>query len=252
MITHLSKEENRTIRRQLLTDIVYAISHDELTKIRPKHTQLTPVEIYLSARVFVKNLLELSDIDEGLDDEIRDLQDECMSENEAMVILVISSLILGVNNKKNPDEKLHNIILKIFQRTQGNELFMPLLKQFADKEVERIAQGKIIEWIDYEFQEILTNNEGDESLKSFAQNIVNAAKEMDVDTIKHTILIVSKSNNNSIVDGLVKDLYDILNSKSQNITQIEELVLTKHVQTQIGTVESGGTGNINNTKSTQL
>lgn len=75
---------------------------------------------------------------------------------------------------------------------------------------------------------------------------------MDVDTIKHTILIVSKSNNNSIVDGLVKDLYDILNSKSQNITQIEELVLTKHVQTQIGTVESGGTGNINNTKSTQL
>ena len=144
MITHLSKEENRTIRRQLLTDIVYAISHDELTKIRPEHTQLTPVEIYLSARVFVKNLLELSDIDEGLDDEIRDLQDECMSENEAMVILVISSLILGVNNKKNPDEKLHNIILKIFQRTQGNELFMPLLKQFADKEAERIAQGKII------------------------------------------------------------------------------------------------------------
>jgi hypothetical protein len=69
---------------------------------------------------------------------------------------------------------------------------------------------------------------------------------MDVDTIKHTILIVSKSKNNSIVDGLVKELYDILNAKSQNITQIEELVLTKLVQTQIGTVESGATGAINN------
>ena len=104
MITRLTKEEYRKKRRELLTDIVYAITHDELKKMHPEHTELTPVEIYLSARAFAEIVLKLSDIDEGLDDEISDLQEDCKSEDEAMIILVVASIILEAMNKKNPSQ----------------------------------------------------------------------------------------------------------------------------------------------------
>ena len=253
MITRLTKEEYRKKRRELLTDIVYAITHDELKKMYPEHTELTPVEIYLSARAFAEIVLKLSDIDEGLDDEISDLQEDCKSEDEAMIILIVASIILEAMNKKNPSDQISNIILYIFTHTQDNPLFQPLLDQFADKEAKRKAQGKIINWVDYELQEMQTNNEEANSLKSFAKNALNNATDWDYDTIKHLIVSLCYSNlyNDHIIDEELKDLYKLLKTKSKAVN-IEELVLTKHVQTQIGTVESGGTGNINNTKSTQL
>ena len=94
-----------------------------------------------------------------------------------------------------------------------------------------------------------TNNEEANSLKSFAKNALNNATDWDYDTIKHLIVSLGYSNlyNDHIIDEELKDLYKLLKTKSKAVN-IEELVLTKHVQTQIGTVESGGTGNINNTK----
>ena len=194
MITRLSKEEYRKKRRELLTDIVYAISHDELKKMHPEHTELTPVEIYLSARAFAETILKLSDIDEGLDDEILDVQEDCNSENEAIIILIVASIILEAKNKKNPSEQIRNIILHIFKQIKDNELFMLLLTKIADKEAERIAQGKIINWLEYELQDMQTNNENAESLKSFTQQILNNATDWDYDTIKHMIVSLCYSN----------------------------------------------------------
>lgn len=247
MITRLSKEEYRKKRRELLTDIVYAISHDELKKMHPEHTELTPVEIYLSARSFAETILKLSDIDEGLDDEILDVQEDCNSENEAIIILIVASIILEAKNKKNPSEQIRNIILHIFKQIKDNELFMFLLTKIADKEAKRIAQGKIINWLEYELQDMQTNNENAESLKSFTQQILNNATDWDYDTIKHMIVNLCYSNlyNDHIIDEELKELYKLLKTKTQAIN-IKELVLSKHVDQEVNGVQPGATGIANN------
>ena len=247
MITRLSKEEYRKKRRELLTDIVYAISHDELKKMHPMHTELTPVEIYLSARAFAETILKLSDIDEGLDDEILDVQEDCNSENEAIIILIVASIILEAKNKKNPSEQIRNIILHIFKQIKDNELFMLLLTKIADKEAKRIAQGKIINWLEYELQDMQTNNENAESLKSFTQQILNNATDWDYDTIKHMIVSLCYSNlyNDHIIDEELKELYKLLKTKTQAVN-IKELVLSKHVDQEVNGVQPGATGIANN------
>lgn len=247
MITRLSKEEYRKKRRELLTDIVYAISHDELKKMHPEHTELTPVEIYLSARAFAETILKLSDIDEGLDDEILDVQEDCNSENEAIIILIVASIILEAKNKKNPSEQIRNIILHIFKQIKDNELFMLLLTKIADKEAERIAQGKIINWLEYELQDMQTNNENAESLKSFTQQILNNATDWDYDTIKHMIVSLCYSNlyNDHIIDEELKELYKLLKTKTQAVN-IKEIVLSKHVDQEVNGVQPGATGIANN------
>ena len=247
MITRLSKEEYRKKRRELLTDIVYAISHDELKKMHPMHTELTPVEIYLSARAFAETILKLSDIDEGLDDEILDVQEDCNSENEAIIILIVASIILEAKNKKNPSEQIRNIILHIFKQIKDNELFMLLLTKIADKEAKRIAQGKIINWLEYELQDMQTNNENAESLKSFTQQILNNATDWDYDTIKHMIVSLCYSNlyNDHIIDEELKELYKLLKTKTQAVN-IKEIVLSKHVDQEVNGVQPGATGIANN------
>lgn len=247
MITRLSKEEYRKKRRELLTDIVYAISHDELKKMHPMHTELTPVEIYLNARAFAETILKLSDIDEGLDDEILDVQEDCNSENEAIIILIVASIILEAKNKKNPSEQIRNIILHIFKQIKDNELFMLLLTKIADKEAKRIAQGKIINWLEYELQDMQTNNENAESLKSFTQQILNNATDWDYDTIKHMIVSLCYSNlyNDHIIDEELKELYKLLKTKTQAVN-IKELVLSKHVDQEVNGVQPGATGIANN------
>ena len=53
MIVRLDREQQKNARRQLLTDVVYIISHDALKQCKSDgHTELTPVEIFLSAQKF--------------------------------------------------------------------------------------------------------------------------------------------------------------------------------------------------------
>lgn len=57
MIVRLDKEMQKQARRQLLNDIVYIISHDALRQMLLNgYTELTPTEIFLSARHFCETL----------------------------------------------------------------------------------------------------------------------------------------------------------------------------------------------------
>ena len=56
MIVHIPQQEITIIRRQLLTDVVYAITHAALKPMNPEHTTLTPVEIDMSAQNFAKTI----------------------------------------------------------------------------------------------------------------------------------------------------------------------------------------------------
>ena len=58
MIVRLDKDKQKQARRLLLNDIVYIFSHEALRKMQQDgHTELTPLEVFLSARHFYETLL---------------------------------------------------------------------------------------------------------------------------------------------------------------------------------------------------
>ena len=250
MIVHIPQEEVRLIRRQLLSDVVYAITHDALKQKNPERTELTPVEIYMSAQNFVKIISQLSDVEEGLDDEIDDLIQEAASEYEAMFIMLLASVMFQAVDTKSPTQQTHDIIMHIFQRCQDNELFNPLLMQFANKEEERYAAGKIADLMNYELKVIQRDNEGVEAVRTIIHNFMLNAGNTDKDTIKDAIVLLAQFNmdNNHILDDELKQLYEKLGFKSTTIVQIQELVQLKHVQNEVSVNAAGATGIVNNNK----
>ena len=93
MIVRLDKEQQAAARRQLLSDIVWIVSNDTLRKWQHEgKTSLAPVEVFMTAQCFCDVISGLSDIDEGIDYELDDLEDEAEVENDAMFIAVLSAL----------------------------------------------------------------------------------------------------------------------------------------------------------------
>lgn len=244
MITHLSKDEITFIRRQLLTDIVYVITHDAIKTMCSEHTKLSPVDIYLSAQNFAKTISQLSDVDEGLEDEMDDLYHEAANDTEAMFILVLTAIMLEAVDKKNPTQQTHDTIIKIFQRCQDNPMYMNLLEQFAHKEEKRFAAGKITDLMTYELADIKRNEEGAEAIRTIISGILANVDKTDPETIKSTIILLAKFNidNNHVIEKELNDLYDKLGYKTTTIQQIQELVLSKHVDNEVNGVAPGAVG----------
>lgn len=226
MIVHIPQQEITIIRRQLLTDVVYAITHAALKPMNPEHTTLTPVEIYMSAQNLAKTINKLSDVDEGLDDEIDDLIAEASSEDEAMFIMLLAAIMLQALDKKQPTQQTNDTILHIFQRCQENELFAPLLTQFANREEARYAAGKITDLLNYELAEIVRNKEDLEAIRTIINGLLVNADKMDVETIRGMLISFNKFNldNNHVIDGELIRLYDKLDYRSTNVADLKEYV----------------------------
>lgn len=90
MIIHLEKEQLKQARRDLLRDDVYIIFVDALRQYHQEgYTMLAPAELYLSAKSFVGDVLQLPDIIEGIADEMDDILDEADNKDEAILIMMV-------------------------------------------------------------------------------------------------------------------------------------------------------------------
>lgn len=98
MIVHLDKEQTRQTRRKLLasdSDIVFVLFHDTLKQLQGEgKTQLSAVEVFLSARSFARTLLSMGEVMEALEDELDDLEDDAEGGNDAMIIGILLSTSL--------------------------------------------------------------------------------------------------------------------------------------------------------------
>lgn len=187
MIVRLDKQQQPATRRQLLKDVVWAITNDTLRRLqREGKTTLAPVEVFLSARLFCDNVLGLSDIDEGIDYEIDDLEDEA-GETDAMLVTMLATALFQAQNKRNDAIDFKPIILRIYERWNDHELFFPLLEQFAEKE-ERWLQGKRFNLLDYEIQEIELDGGGIEEKKRFLDEFVEITLTLTDDEIRGMLL----------------------------------------------------------------
>lgn len=162
---------------------------------------------------------------EGIDDELDDLQDETEGENDAVIIGMISTAIILATSKRHPQINAQAIIAKIYARWIDHPLAFPILKAAARKEKVRWLEGKSIQLLNYEIEEIKSESEGEKAVRNLFQNFVGMAKDVDSNTIKENLLILNKYNidNGHLYDAEINDLYAKLGIKSNTQLNIEKI-----------------------------
>ena len=194
MIVRLDKEQQKQARRQLLNDVVYIISHDTLKQLQSKGcTPLSPVEVFLSAQEFCKEVLALPDITEGLNDEIEDLEIEAGGKNDAATILSVASLQILALSKRKIGDNYREVVLRILEYLDGYDQLLPLVEQMARKEESRWMEGKKSDLLNYELK-CLAEDEPIDG-QTVVTSIVDAASEgLSSDAILSIETVLSEIN----------------------------------------------------------
>ena len=213
MIVHLDKEQTRQMRRKLLadnSDIVFVLFHDILKQLHNEgETQLSAVEVFLSARQFASSLLSMKEVMEGLEDEIDDLEDEADGENDAMIISIVACVIIKAYAKARALPVCDEVVMGVFMRWNDHPLFMLMLKGAARKEERRFAEDKRNDLLRYELEQAA--GEGKEAVRDAVRSFVDIAGNIGSDATTQLLLVLSRFNddNGHEYQKEVDELYEI-------------------------------------------
>lgn len=246
MIVRVDKERAKALRRKLWADDVYVIFHDVLKQYQKEgKTELSPVEIFCNAKNLSEIILALPDMDEGLEDEIEDLEDECAADpNDAFLICMETAAILYQQEKTRIGFSSKNIIQQIYAKWIDHELFMPLLNLCVDKETERYLAGKRTDLFRHVVNELEDENDDDKPEDLFDYIIKNPSIT-NADGLKEILNILNKYNldHNHKYDTQIKAIYDIMSEKTTSINNVAgDLVMKKEVQNEVNGVSPNGVG----------
>lgn len=225
MIVHLGKEQTRQMRRKLLadnSDIVFVLFHDTLKQLHTDgETQLSAVEAFLSARQFAQTLLSMNEAMEGLEDELDDLEDDAYGKNDAMIISIVACAIIKAFAKAHATSVYDEVVKAILIRWNDHPLFFPMLAGAARKEERRFAENKRNDLLRYELEQAVGDGDG----KQAVREIVETAKETDVECIKSLLFVLGKLNvaHSNMYDSEYNDLYDVYVKKTQVVYSFKSL-----------------------------
>ena len=225
MIVRLDKEQQRQTRRQLLNDVVYILSHDTLKQLQSDGlTLLSPVEVFLSAQEFCKEILALPDMTEGLNDEIEDLKEEAEGKSDAALILIVASLQIHALSKRKIGANYHEVVLKILEYLDGYDQLLPLVEQMARKEESRWLEGKKSDLLNYELQCLAEDDSIDG--QTVVASIVDAASEgLSSDAILSVETVLSEINDrySHRYQSDLDRLREVRSTKSRSQINIEKM-----------------------------
>lgn len=225
MIVHLDKEQTRQMRRKLLadnSDIVFVLFYDTLKQLHTDgETQLSAVEAFLSARQFAQTLLSMNEAMEGLEDELDDLEDDAYGKNDAMIISIVACAIIKAFAKAHATSVYDEVVKAILIRWNDHPLFFPMLAGAARKEERRFAENKRNDLLRYELEQAVGDGDG----KQAVREIVETAKETDVECIKSLLFVLGKLNvaHSNMYDSEYNDLYDVYVKKTQVVYSFKSL-----------------------------
>lgn len=225
MIVHLDKEQTRQMRRKLLadnSDIVFVLFHDTLKQLHTDgETQLSAMEAFLSARQFAQTLLSMNEAMEGLEDELDDLEDDAYGKNDAMIISIVACAIIKAFAKAHATSVYDEVVKAILIRWNDHPLFFPMLAGAARKEERRFAENKRNDLLRYELEQAVGDGDG----KQAVREIVETAKETDVECIKSLLFVLGKLNvaHSNMYDSEYNDLYDVYVKKTQVVYSFKSL-----------------------------
>lgn len=247
MIVRLTKEQQREERRKLLTDkvdVVYVICHDALKGLQKEgYTKMSAVETFISARSFVNTMLAMGDPDEALEDELDDLEEDAEGENDAVIIMMVASVLFLAVSKTRIEFDAKSLILRIYGRCQDHKLFFTMLDRFSEKEQERWAKGNRTDLFAYELERLEAEGGGSDDVRELLLWFVTVSDKLDPESVKSLILVLGKYNNDH-AHAYTKEidaLYEKLSIKGTPIVQ-GDLVMKKEVQNEVNGVAPGGMG----------
>lgn len=189
-IVRLEKEQIRQERRKLLSDDVYVLAHDVLKQAHKDGlTSLTQVELYLSGKHLAKVLLSLPNVEEGIEDELEELEAE--NKNEAVIVGMTAAAIIHANGIRS-NRDVTPIILPIFQRWGGHRLCIPTLEAMQIKEEKRWMEGKRINPLSCTLEE--TTSEGEEEVEDLLRFLLQNSDTWETATFKDHLMVLYKYN----------------------------------------------------------
>lgn len=189
-IVRLEKEQIRQERRKLLADDVYVLAHDVLKQAHKDGlTSLTQVELYLSGKRLAKVLLSLPNVEEGIEDELEELEAE--NKNEAVIVGMTAAAIIHANGIRS-NRDIAPIVLPIFQRWGGHRLCIPTLEAMQIKEEKRWMEGKRINPLSCTLEE--TTSEGEEEVEDLLQFLLQYSDTWETATFKDHLMVLYKYN----------------------------------------------------------
>lgn len=188
MIIHLEKEQLKQARRDLLRDDVYIIFVDALRQYHQEgYTTLAPAELYLSAKSFVGDVLQLPDIIEGIADEMDDILDEADNKDEAMLIMMVATGVFWAVGKKYKGFDADAVIRIIYDRWVDHPLFFPMLDICAKKEQEKWLKGKKTNLLTCELESMKTDGTTEAEAKDFLHPFLQQVCAYPDETIERVL-----------------------------------------------------------------
>lgn len=188
MIIHLEKEQLKQARRDLLRDDVYIIFVDALRQYHQEgYTMLAPAELYLSAKSFVGDVLQLPDIIEGIADEMNDILDEADNKDEAMLIMMVATGVFCAVGKKYKGVDADAVIRIIYDRWVDHPLFFPMLDICAEKEQKKWLEGKKTNLLTCELESMKTDGTTEAEVSDFLHPFLQQVCEYSDDTIEKVL-----------------------------------------------------------------
>lgn len=188
MIIHLEKEQLKQARRDLLRDDVYIIFVDALRQYHQEgYTTLAPAELYLSAKSFVGDVLQLPDIIEGIADEMDDILDEADNKDEAMLIMMVATGVFCAVGKKYKGVDSDAVIRIIYDRWVDHPLFFPMLDICAKKEQKKWLEGKKTNLLTCELESMKTDGTTEAEAKDFLHPFLQQVCAYPDETIERVL-----------------------------------------------------------------
>lgn len=224
MIVHLDKEQTRQMRRKLLasdSDIVFVLFHDTLKQLQGEgKTQLSAVEVFLSARSFARTLLSMGEVMEALEDELDDLGDDAEGGNDAMIIGIVACAIIKAYAKAHATSVYDEVVMAILMRWNDHPLFFTMLQGAARKEERRFAEDKRNNLLRYELEQAAA--EGEVYVRDTMRRFMDIAKNIDSDATKELLSVFSRFNddNGHKYQKEVDELYEI-HKRSRAVIDLE-------------------------------
>ncbi len=225
-IVHLDKEQTRLWRRKLLANDVYVLFCDYLKQLHKEgQTALSQIEVFLSASNFAHLLMSLSNIQEGIDDELDDLEEDAEGENDAMIISIVATAIMCAVRNRHSAFDYRFAIIHIYTRWNDHALLAPMLQSAARKEEARWMEGKKTDLLTCELEEIENNKEGEEAVRDLFQYFVDMSASVGESTIKENLLILNKYNDDHgyKYQPCIDALYEKLGIKTTTQFNIERI-----------------------------
>lgn len=187
MIIHLEKEQLKQARRDLLRDDVYIIFVDALRQYHQEgYTTLAPAELYLSAKSFVGDVLQLPDT-KGIADEMDDILDEADNKDEAMLTMMVATGVFCAVGKKYKGFDADAVIMIIFDRWGDHPLFFPMFDICAKKEQKKWLEGKKTNLLTCELESMKTDGTTEAEAKDFLHPFLQQVCAYPDETIERVL-----------------------------------------------------------------